>query len=95
VAFQVGHQLVIGGVELDLVAAVAGGVEELERGRITVGDGAEFKHGRRAQFSAALVQPAVGPGRIFAGHRLAQGDVVGVQVGVAERRHLVGDLVGR
>ncbi len=57
VALEVAHQLVIGRVELDLVAAPAGGVEQLRGRRIAVRRRAQRDHFGGAQLGAARGEP--------------------------------------
>ena len=87
------QQLVPGGVELDLVDAVAVAVVGAELRRVLVGEGAEALGALAAGQRADRGDPLLGPVGALAAHRLDQRPVGLEEVVVDQRRRLVGDLV--
>ena len=88
------HQLVPGGVELDLVDAVAVAVVGAQLGLVLVGLGAPADRLPRAADRAQLARFALGPLGALAPQRLDQRPVGVEGVVVLQRRGLVEDLVG-
>ncbi len=88
------HQLVPGGMELDLVDPVAEAVVAVQHRRVLVGLLAEPERRGLAEPGAEAREPVLAPAAALAGHGLAQRRVLLEQVGVLERRRLVQNLVG-
>ena len=88
------HQLVPGGVELDLVDAVSEAVMGNERGLVLVRLAAPFTGLRGAGERADLRDPVLGPVAALAPKRLDENAVRLEDVVVLERRGLVQNLVG-
>ena len=87
------HQLVIRGVVLDLVDAVAGAVVGAELGRVAVRLVREQLHALAADELAEVRRLIVDPPAAFAGNGRAEDRVPGPRVVADERRGLVRDLV--
>jgi hypothetical protein len=88
------HELVVGGVEVDLVDAVAEAVDRPQLRRMLVGLVAPGRQRRAAPDAADLGAALARPAAALAVERLDERDVRGEQVEVRERDRLVGDLVG-
>jgi hypothetical protein len=89
------HQFVIRGVKLDLVAAIAFGIEGAQFRRVLVGNAAALRHRRRAPMPAELRQLVPRRSAAIRGDRLDQRLVGRIEIDIFERRRLVEDLVGR
>ncbi|MEY9296029.1 hypothetical protein ABIF24_000660 [Bradyrhizobium elkanii] len=88
------HQLMIGRMKLDLVAAIAPGIEQTQLRRVLVGNAAALRHGSGSPMLAEIGQlsrcrrPAIG------GNRRGERRIHREQVDIFERRRLVEDVVG-
>jgi hypothetical protein len=91
---RVRHQFVIGGMKLNLVAAVAAGVESPELRRVLVGEPAPRRHRGGAPAFAELGQFAMRRRAAKGRNRIDQRLVAGEQIDVLEGRRLVENLVG-
>ena len=80
------HQFVIGGMKLDLVAAVAAGIESAQLRRVLVGNAAAFRHRRGAPMLAELRQLALCRSAAIGGDRLDQRPVDRIEIDIFERR---------
>jgi hypothetical protein len=89
------HQLVIGGMKLDFVAAIASGIERPQLWRVLVGDAAPRRHRCRTPVLPELGQFRVRRSAAIGRDRLRQRPVQREQIDVFERRRLVEYLVGR
>lgn len=87
------HQLVVGGVELHQVDAVAVAVVAMELRLVLVGQEAG-RHQRAAGQLAVALQALLGPAALVATHPLLERQVEAVEVGTIQRRYLVGHFVG-
>ena len=94
VGHRVLHDAVVGGVELDLVDAVAPPVVRVVHGRAGVGELGVVLVLRGADVAADLVEPLDPRVRGEGRHRVLQRRVEGELVHVDPRRSLVEDLVG-
>jgi hypothetical protein len=87
VADALGHHGVVGGMELDQVQPIALAIDEVELGRVLVGDAAEIERGRRTIILAAGRQVReIEPGTR---RRIGQRPIGTEQIDIAERRRLV------
>jgi hypothetical protein len=73
-------------MELDLVAAIAVAIEELQLRRIDIGQAAVLDPLRAADLGAARQQPVVGPAGALLADGVLQRQVAGVGVVVLEER---------
>jgi hypothetical protein len=89
------HQLVIGRVKLDLIAAKAARVKSPQFWRIFVGDAAPRRHCRRAPMAAEFRQFGMRRAALIHGYRLDQRPIQREQIDILERRRLVEYLMGR
>ena len=90
---RLAQQLVPGGVELDLVDAVAVAIVGAELRRVLVGEGTEALGALAAGIGADRGDALLGPVGALAAHRLDQRPVCLEEVVVDQRRWLVGHLV--
>ena len=88
------HQLVPGGVELDLVDPVAVAIVGAELRRVLVRLPAQLDHVGASGDLAGLGDPLLGPAGALPAHGLGHHPVRLEDVVVHQRRRLVGDLVG-
>jgi hypothetical protein len=89
------HQLVIGRMKLDLVAAIAFGIEDAQFRRVLIGHAAALGHHCRAPVPAELRQLGLGRRATIGGDRIDQRPVGRIEIDIPKRRRLVEDLVGR
>ena len=82
-------------MKLDLVAAVAAGIEGPQLWRVLVGDAAPRRHRRRTPMLAEFGQFVLRRRAAIGGDRFDQRPVEREQIDVLERRRLVEDFVGR
>src|SRR6516162_1145169 len=88
------HQLVIGGVEFDLVAPIAAGIEGAKLWDVLVASASSRRHFRRAPMPAEIGELLLRRSAAKSRDRLDQGSVDGIEVDIFKRRRLVEDLVG-
>ncbi|MHC2325447.1 hypothetical protein ACVI3S_003467 [Bradyrhizobium diazoefficiens] len=88
------HQLVIGGMKLDLVAAIALGVEGAQLGRVLIRHAPAIGHRGRAPVLAEFGQLPLRLSAAIGLDRLDQRPVHGEQIDIPKQRRLVEDLVG-
>ena len=88
------HQLVIGRMKLDLVAAIAPGIERSQFRRVLVGDPAALRHDGRSPMLAEIRQLCAGCRAAIGGHGRDEWRVRREEVDVLKGRRLVEDVVG-
>src|SRR3954453_7295992 len=87
------HQLVIGGMELDLVTTVAAGIEYPQFRRVFVREASPRRHRCRSPMPAEIGQFAPRQSAAVGSNRVGERRVQRKQIDILERRRLIEYLV--